>query len=62
MGLRDKKRNQRRVLSRRSAGPKTGEGKDFLVRARLLALEPNRTQHKGKHPHIRFVLVPDAVL
>jgi hypothetical protein len=33
MGLRDKKRNQRRVLSRRSAGPKTGEGKDFLVRA-----------------------------
>ncbi|VAH44094.1 unnamed protein product [Triticum turgidum subsp. durum] len=30
MGLRDKKRNQRRVLSRRSAGPRTGEGKDFL--------------------------------
>ncbi|KQJ98239.1 MKI67 FHA domain-interacting nucleolar phosphoprotein [Brachypodium distachyon] len=30
MGLRDKKRNQRRVLSRRSAGPRSGEGKDFL--------------------------------
>jgi nucleolar protein 15 len=31
MGLRDKERNQRRVLSRHSAGPKTGEGKDFHV-------------------------------
>jgi nucleolar protein 15 len=35
MGLRDKKRNQKRVLLRHSAGPKTGEGKDFLLRAPL---------------------------
>jgi hypothetical protein len=31
MGMRDKKRNQRRVLSRHSDGPKTGEEKDFPV-------------------------------
>uniref|UniRef100_A0A0E0E9H1 RRM domain-containing protein n=1 Tax=Oryza meridionalis TaxID=40149 RepID=A0A0E0E9H1_9ORYZ len=30
MGLREKKRNQRRVLARRSAAPRSGEGKDFL--------------------------------
>ncbi|KAF0900286.1 hypothetical protein E2562_030456, partial [Oryza meyeriana var. granulata] len=30
MGLREKKRNQRRVLARRSAAPRHGEGKDFL--------------------------------
>jgi hypothetical protein len=32
MGMRDKKRSQRRVLARRSAAPRSGEGKDFLVR------------------------------
>jgi nucleolar protein 15 len=30
MGMRDKKRSQRRVLARRSAAPRSGEGKDFL--------------------------------
>jgi nucleolar protein 15 len=39
MGLRDKKRNQRRVLSRHSAGPKTGE-EGFSCR--VLPFEPNR--------------------
>jgi hypothetical protein len=32
MGMRDKKRNQKRVLARRTAAPRPGEGKDFLVR------------------------------
>jgi len=32
MGMRDKKRNQKRVLARRTAAPRAGEGKDFLVR------------------------------
>jgi nucleolar protein 15 len=31
MGMRDKKRNQKRVLARRTAAPRSGEGKDFLV-------------------------------
>jgi nucleolar protein 15 len=31
MGMRDKKRNQRSMLSRHSDGPKTGEEKDFPV-------------------------------
>ncbi|KAL6900854.1 hypothetical protein ACP4OV_005530 [Aristida adscensionis] len=30
MGMREKKRNQRRVLARRTAGPRSGHGKDFL--------------------------------
>ncbi|CAO2188107.1 unnamed protein product [Urochloa humidicola] len=30
MGMRDKKRNQKRVLARRTAAPRSGEGKDFL--------------------------------
>nr|ACG42140.1 hypothetical protein [Zea mays] len=30
MGMRDKKRNQKRVLARRTAAPRPGEGKDFL--------------------------------
>ncbi|XP_062196726.1 uncharacterized protein LOC133899702 [Phragmites australis] len=30
MGMREKKRNQRRVLARRTAAPRPGEGKDFL--------------------------------
>jgi nucleolar protein 15 len=29
--MRDKKRNQKRVLARRTAAPRAGEGKDFLV-------------------------------
>lgn len=32
MGMRDKKRNQKRVLARRNAAPRSGEGKDLLVR------------------------------
>uniref|UniRef100_A0A453MQ04 RRM domain-containing protein n=1 Tax=Aegilops tauschii subsp. strangulata TaxID=200361 RepID=A0A453MQ04_AEGTS len=62
MGLRDKKRNQRRVLSRRSAGPKTGEGKDFLplegkeqrVREKKQPEEPESTAtvlYIGHIPH-----------
>ncbi|KAF8697410.1 hypothetical protein HU200_036010 [Digitaria exilis] len=30
MGMRDKKRNQKRVLARRNAAPRSGEGKDLL--------------------------------
>ncbi|KAK8461769.1 hypothetical protein SEVIR_1G090500v4 [Setaria viridis] len=30
MGMRDKKRNQKRVLAQRTAAPRPGEGKDFL--------------------------------
>ncbi|KAE8772130.1 hypothetical protein D1007_55866 [Hordeum vulgare] len=62
MGLRDKKRNQRRVLSRRSAGPKTGDGKDFLplegkeqrIREKKQAEEPENTAtvlYIGHVPH-----------
>ncbi|EMS63551.1 MKI67 FHA domain-interacting nucleolar phosphoprotein-like protein [Triticum urartu] len=62
MGLRDKKRNQRRVLSRRSAGPRTGEGKDFLplegkeqrIREKKQAEEPENTAtvlYIGHIPH-----------
>jgi nucleolar protein 15 len=36
MGMRDKKRNQKRVLARRTAAPRSGEGKDFLVRGYAL--------------------------
>ena len=59
MGLRDKKRNQRRVLSRRSAGPNTGEGKDFLVRASFRTkLKPANRQHI----FLVLVVVADVVL
>ncbi|KAM3384488.1 hypothetical protein ACQJBY_008869 [Aegilops geniculata] len=62
MGLRDKKRNQRRVLSRRSAGPRTGEGKDFLplegkeqrIREKQQPEEPENTAtvlYIGHIPH-----------
>jgi len=62
MGVRDKKRNQRRVLSRRSAGPKTGEGKDFLplegkeqrIREKKQPEEPENTAtvlYIGHIPH-----------
>jgi hypothetical protein len=52
MGLRDKKRNQRRVLSRHSAGPKTGDGKGFLLRS---SFEANRGAREHGHRPVQFI-------
>ncbi|KAK3121669.1 hypothetical protein QOZ80_8BG0658600 [Eleusine coracana subsp. coracana] len=46
MGMRDKKRNQRRVLARRSKAPRSGEGKDFLP----LEGGPEKRLRKGQEP------------
>jgi hypothetical protein len=61
MGMRDKKRNQRRVLARRSAAPRSGDGKDFLVRGLIRFPLPPLYQIK-ETPNFMLILARCFVL
>jgi hypothetical protein len=61
MGMRDKKRNQKRVLARRTAAPRAGEGKDFLVRGLIRLPLPSPYQIK-EAPNSALILMCCFVL